>query len=238
MSCLPTCWSTSTKRRTESSTSTNAKKRRIINNDVQHMVHSYMREMNACLQNEEATFDEQKELPTSLISGSTPYLKLLEDLEDGSCESVPIITRQYEEKYMRECTSKTEVPCQMGINCECMFIDENIPFVGVSFPIPNYNTGDFVENNMCVLCLRKITQLLFYNVVQCGMRINTLIQKYGNICNQAGEYHPSAMLICPPASAAGCMPLPVVAHQRNRYKVERVSGVTYLRQQRVYMEDF
>ena len=95
-----------------------------------------------------------------------------------------------------------------------------------------------MENNVCVVCLRKITQLLFYHVIQCGLRVDNLIQKYGNICNQKGEYHPSAMLICPPASAAGCMPLPIVAHQRNRYKVEQVYGVKWLRQERVFMEDF
>ena len=236
MSCLPSCWSNSTKRRMDS-TSTSVKKRRTGNTEVSHMVHHYMREMNACIENHHPD-EPLEELSAGLISGSTPYLKLLESLEDSNSKCVPLITRQYEEKFMRECISKTETPCSMGINCECMFIDQAYPFVGVSFPIPNYNTGDMMDNGMCVLCLRKLTQLLFYHVIQCGMHMDGLIQKYGNICNQKGEYHPSAMLICPPSSAAGCMPLPIVAHQRNKYKIERVSGVTWLRQQRVYMEDF
>lgn len=237
MSCLPTCWSNSTKRRSDGSASSNAKKRKTGNSEVSKMVHHYLREMNACIENETEQFVNEP-LPASLISGSTPYLKLLGSLDEGASQSIPVITRKYEENYMRECISKSETPCSMGINCECMHIDESVPFVGVCFPIPNYNTGELIDNTMCVLCLRKVTQLLFYHVIQCGMRVDNLIQKYGNICNQKGEYHPSAMLICPPSSSAGCMPLPIVAHQRNRYKIERVSGVIWLRQERVFMEDF
>lgn len=237
MSCLPSCWSNSTKRRLDTLQHDAVKKRKTGNPEVSRMVHDYMRQLNTCIDNNECEFKDE-ELCSSLISGSTPYLKLLESLEDGCCQSIPVITRQYEENYMRECISKSETPCSLGINCECMFINDTCPFVGVCFPIPNYNTGEMIENSMCVLCLRKVTQLLFYHVIQCGMKVDNLIQKYGNICNQKGEYHPSAMLICPPSSAAGCMPLPIVAHQRNRYKIERVSGVVWLRQQRVYMEDF
>ena len=91
---------------------------------------------------------------------------------------------------------------------------------------------------MCVLCLRKITTLLFYRTIQKGVSVKTQIQCHGNIYNQAGEYYPSVMLICPPNGPVSSMPLPIVAHQRNRYTVVRVHGVCYLQQRRVGMQDF
>ena len=34
------------------------------------------------------------------------------------------------------------------------------------------------------------------------------------------------------------MPLPIVAHQRNRYSVTTHHGIRYIKQHHVYMEDF
>ena len=67
---------------------------------------------------------------------------------------------------------------------------------------------------------------------------DALIQKYGNIPGQPNEYHPSAMLLCPKSGPIHCMPLPIVAHQRNKLSVETVGGVPYVRQHGVYTEDF
>lgn len=148
--------------------------------------------------------------------------------------SVVEVTRAHEEQYMRE-NMHGETPCAMGVECECMFIDRSQPFVGTCFMIPSAGHAD---NNMCVLCLRKTTQLLFYRVVQQGIQSNALLQRYGNICNREGEYHPAAMLICPPSGPVHCMPLPIVAHQRNRYSVVDMHGVKYIKQHGVGMQDF
>ena len=91
---------------------------------------------------------------------------------------------------------------------------------------------------MCLLCIRKHTHILFYKTVHIGIGVPCLIQKFGNICNKEGEYHPSAMLICPPNGPVHSMPYPVVAHQRNKYSVHDVQGVKYIRQNRVAMQDF
>ena len=91
---------------------------------------------------------------------------------------------------------------------------------------------------MCLLCLRKSTHVLFYNILKQGHSTQTVIQKYGNICNEPGEYHPSAMLICPPNGPVHSLPMPIVAHQRNRYSVVHHHGIKYMKQHRVYMEDF
>ena len=148
--------------------------------------------------------------------------------------SVVEVSKAYEEQYMRESLSG-ETPCVMGVECECMHIDRSIPFVGTCFLLP---TTAQAPNNMCVLCLRKTTQLLFYRVVQQGIQSHALIQRHGNVCNREGEYHPSAMLICPPSGPVHCLPLPVVAHQRNRYSVVDLHGVKYLKQHGVSMKDF
>lgn len=148
--------------------------------------------------------------------------------------SVVEVPRAYEEQYMRECV-RGEEPCVMGAACECMCIDRAQPFVGTRFVMPDVRQSD---NRMCVLCLRKTTHLLYYRVVTQGIQCDALLQRYGNICNRDGEYHPSAMLICPPSGPVHCLPLPVVAHQRNRYSVEVVHGVKHLRQHGVGMQDF
>jgi hypothetical protein len=161
-------------------------------------------------------------------------LKMLAGLPEPGSYSVPIVTRAYEESFMRECKDKTEKPCIFQTQCECMKIDRDNQFVGVQFALPCVQTS----NGMCILCLRKSTHLIFYNVLREGHRVKHVIQKYGNICNVPGEYHSSAMLICPPHGPVHSMPLPIVAHQRNRYSVVTHFGIRYMKQHNVYMEDF
>ena len=181
---------------------------------------------------------------------------------------VPIISRVYEERFMRESMSGEEKDCMMGEACECMLIDASRPFVCTQFVIPNVSNE---HQGMCVLCLRKTTQLLYYKTIYNGVNVNTLIQKYGNICNQPGEYHPSVMLICPANGPVHTMPgalracvsvrsrpracrrcprvpvlpantlaatVPIMSHQRNRYAVDVISGVKHLKQIKVGMQDF
>lgn len=169
------------------------------------------------------------------ILSRSSYSQLLGDVTVRTdAHSVVEVTRAYEEQYMRECLPG-ESPCAMGADCECMHIDRAQPFVGVRFVLPDVRADD---NNMCVLCLRKTTHILFYRVVLGGIQSNVLIQRYGNVCNREGEYHPSAMLVCPPSGPVHCMPLPIVAHQRNRYSVTERAGVKYIQQHGVGMQDF
>jgi len=161
-------------------------------------------------------------------------LKMLSSLPERSNYSVPIVTRAYEESYMRECKDGSEQPCILASQCECMKIDRENKFVGVQFVLSSMQAS----NGMCILCLRKSTHLIFYNILREGHRVNNVIQKYGNICNAPGEYHSSAMLICPPHGPVHSMPLPIVAHQRNRYSVVSHFGIRFMKQHNVYMEDF
>lgn len=153
----------------------------------------------------------------------------------ASAHSVPVVPRAYEERFMRECKRSDEAPCVLGAQCECMFIDSSKAFVGVQFQLPDVPSS---AAGMCVLCLRKTTTLLFYQTIYNGESINAVIQKHGNKCGVPGEYHPSVMLCCPVNGPLHCMPLPIVAHQRNRYSVALVGGLKHIRQHGVYMEDF
>jgi hypothetical protein len=181
--------------------------------------------------------EDTVELDTVL--SRAPYQQMLETLFHGNekvPDNIPVISRIYEESFMRECINGNEKPCVMGKNCECMFIDQNIPFVGTEFVLPGETTSE--QAQLCVLCSRKVTQQLFHDMVFRREAFRAVIQRYGNICEQIGEYARECMLICPPNSNVQCMPFPIVAHQRNRYSVVINNGVKYLRQHRVYMEDF
>jgi hypothetical protein len=181
-----------------------------------------------------------------------PYVEVLQQMFGGSALTdtacVPVVTRAYEESYMREVLSGVDEPCIMGSNCECQFIDEHNPFTGVQFTLPveafsaAATAAGMVEelssNKLCVLCCRKHTQSLFYEALYNHRAYSACIQLYGNICDCPGEYAKEAMLICPLSGPINNMPLPVVAHQRNRYSVVVHNGVRQLRQHRVAYEDF
>lgn len=184
------------------------------------------------------------ELQLDHVLSGVPYQAMLESLFGGVSQparEVPLVTKAYEESFMRE-PGAGELPCAMGEQCECRFIDKNAPFIGVQFELPgvaevgSIRLGGFAK--MCVLCYRKTTQKLFYDACYSGRRVQGLIQHYGNLCNQPGEYARCCMLICPPNAQWQCMPLPIMSHQRNRYRVHVVAGVKHLRQLRVAYEDF
>jgi hypothetical protein len=206
-----------------------------------------------------------EELQLDHVLSSVPYRDMLESLfgtVSGQAPNLPIITKAYEESFMREALPG-ERQCAMGSKCECMFIDQNSPFIGVEFELPNddaktdtsadmkaqthkksssmdlgMRTSASIEPKLCVLCSRKTTQKLFYDACYSGTRIQGLIQRFGNLCNQPGEYARDCMLICPPSAQWHCLPLPIMSHQRNRYRVQVVAGIKHLQQLRVSYEDF
>ena len=150
-------------------------------------------------------------------------------------DRVPIVSRGYEESYMRE-PYPGERPCASGDMCECRFIDPVTPFVGVEF-VP-YGVAPDPHATFCVLCSRKITQRLFYDIVLAGKRPNGVIQRYGNIVNAPGEYARECALVCPANGPLYCLPAPIVAHQRNKYEVYLSGGTKCIRQLRIGFEDF
>ena len=170
-----------------------------------------------------------------------PYRLILER-GVGSCvdsseedAQVPIVSRVYEESYLRE-PFHGERPCASGALCECNFIDKSMPFTGVEF-VP-YGVKRDANPAFCVLCSRKITQKLFYEVMLSGKNVRGIIQRYGNIVNVPGEYARECALICPAQGAFQCLPVPIISHQRNKYEVYVNNGVRVIRQLKVRYEDF
>ena len=178
------------------------------------------------------------ELDLDTILTRVPYREILENLygrDQYPHPDVPVVTRAYEESFLREPTGG-ERPCVAGDLCECMFIDPCAPFVAVEFLLPAEPLP--ATPQFCVLCSRKVTQKLFYDALFAGKDAHGLIQRYGNLCNVPGEYARECMLVAPPHAPLHCMPLPAVSHQRNKYRVAIVAGVRHLEQLRVRYEDF
>lgn len=180
------------------------------------------------------------ELKLDHILSRVPYKSMLENLfqnvlkqEDCPPPNIPILTRTYEESFMRQATHG-ERSCVMGDLCECMQIDKTCPFVGTELRLPN----DPDAPQMCVLCSRATTQKCFYDMCYLGQPVTGVIQRYGSIYGQPGEYAAEVMLIPTRAIGPVSMPVPCVSHQRNRYTVVNMNGVKHLKQHRVGFEDF
>jgi len=165
---------------------------------------------------------------------------------DDTKNSIPLITKSYEEDWMRECgLYADDEPCAFGSDmCECMHIDEQNAFIGVQFKLPVQIESGLENirehgNKLCVLCCRKQTQALFYDAIFNQRSYACLIQLYGNIADVEGEYSRHVTLSMPSTGPISSMPLPIVSHQRNRYSVQRKqNGLRYMIQHRVSYESF
>lgn len=178
------------------------------------------------------------ELDLDTVLSRVPYREILENLygrDHCAVPEVPVVSRAYEEAFLRE-TLAGERPCVAGDLCECMNIDPCTPFVGTEFLLPGEPLP--ATPQFCVLCSRKLTQKLFYDIVLAGKDVHGLIQRYGNLCNVPGEYARECVLVCPPHAPLRCMPLPIMSHQRSKYRVVIAGGVKRLEQLRVQHEDF
>ena len=142
------------------------------------------------------------------------------------------VSKSYEDSYLRQCLSESERPCVRGDDCECMFIDASQRFVGVEYLLP-WELKTTKSWGMCLPCLRASTQILFYDIMHSGVQVNGLIQRFYNEHSKPGEYQLSAMLICPPSGPIQNLPMPIVRHQRNAYKVFTNKSVFYMQQVKV-----
>ena len=127
------------------------------------------------------------ELNLDVILSRVPYREILENLygrDTYAAPLVPLVSRVFEESFMREPNS-SERPCASGELCECNFIDPCVPFTGVEFLLPGEDVPEHPQ--MCVLCCRKVTQKLFYDILFTGKEVHGVIQRYGNICGVAGQ---------------------------------------------------
>ena len=139
------------------------------------------------------------------------------------------ISKSYEDTYLRQSLNENERACVRGVDCECMQIDVAQPFVGVEFILP-WEQRNTSKIGMCLPCLRASTQVLFYDIVHSGVHVNGLIQRYYNEHSKPGEYRLAAMLVCPPSGPIQNLPMPIVRHQRNAYRVFKDKNIFYMKQ--------
>lgn len=175
----------------------------------------------------------QEALQLDTVLSNVPYQKILESLlapQGAPAAPVPVVTKAYEESFMRECLYQGERKCAMGAECECRFIDRDDPFTATEFLLPGQTAADGGPH-MCVLCSRKHTQKMFYDMLYRppAMHIGT-IQRYGVLVGQAKEYSPDSVLLMPPHGPVHLMPYPSPVHTRNGYTIVTRAGVRYLAQ--------
>lgn len=150
---------------------------------------------------------------------------------------IPTISRAFEEKYMRQALHG-ERSCSQGQQCECRFIDNMKPFTAVEFLTLKELVDPPDIPQLCVICSRKQTQFLYYDMVFNRTVYNGVIQRYGNMSGD-NEYASECLLKCTRNSDISCMPKPIMSHQRNRYTVhlDHNQDIFFLKQIRVSPSD-
>jgi hypothetical protein len=165
------------------------------------------------------------------ILSSVPYRQILDTLFGGMYlpqHDVPIIAKKFEENFMRECILQSERKCVMGQECECRFVDRDNPFVGAEFLV-GAQTITNCGPQMCVLCSRKYTQKLYYDMLfRPPMSHFGVIQRYGVLSGVDGEYSPDFTLVMPPSGPVHVMPYPSPVHSRNNYRVVVRNATRYV----------
>ena len=146
-------------------------------------------------------------------------------------QEIKLVSKAYEDTFLRQPMHATEKPCIRDECCECMFLDPCQPFVGVRYILPWETTeAQKQEACFCLPCLRAMTLAMYVDIVHSGRETNAVIQRFANAHSKPGEYRLSAMLICAPNGPVHNLPLPIVRHQRTCYKVSQKNGVYYATQ--------
>ena len=171
------------------------KKRKLDEEDTMEEDSGGLQHIVRNIQNTKEIPNVPQDLDLDSILSHISFENILSNFNHSSAPRVPIVSKVYEESFMRE-PYNDERPCASGSLCEGNFIDPTNPFTLVEFVPPGEPSSD--HEALCVLCSRKITQKLFYDILFAGKESKACIQRYGNICNVPNEYARECMLICPP----------------------------------------
>jgi len=166
------------------------------------------------------------------IIGMTGYKSVLAGVDTAQVvytNELQAVPKAYEDTYLRQAVSVDERECVRGEHCECRFIDGAQPFVGVEYLLP-WERPAQAANGLCLPCIRAATQALFYDILHSGTQVTGLVQKFYNEHSREGEYKLSAMLFCPPSGPVHNLPMPVMRHQRNFYRVYVKNSVHFMQQ--------
>lgn len=154
--------------------------------------------------------------------------------------SIQVVTRAYEEQYLREPIGK-ERPCIMGDQCQGMHLPHCAHgFVLREFLLPTEEeeykrTGNLPsEGRLCLMCKRSEIARAFINIRADGMGVknNVILQDYRNIVDEEGEYCLGDCILSSPTIFQGLLD-PVVLHLRNAYRMQVKQGVRYYEQWRM-----
>jgi len=155
--------------------------------------------------------------------------------------SIQVMTRAYEEKYLREPVGK-ERPCIMGDQCQGMHlphVNDNA-FIVRELLLPTEEeeykrTGKLpTEGRLCLMCKRSEIARAFINIRADGMGVknNVILQDYRNMVDVDGEYCLEDCILTSPTIYQGILD-PVVLHVKTAYRLRVQNGVRYYEQWRM-----
>jgi len=134
------------------------------------------------------------------IVSSSNYKKILRGLDSSFLfftNEVRPVTKKYEDMFLRQAISKDERSCVQGKKCECMFLDQSQPFVGVEFRLP-WETSARETPGLCLPCSRAATQLVFFDLLQSGEKINGVIQRWYASQSSCARAHKAGLMFDTP----------------------------------------
>jgi hypothetical protein len=228
---VPSNWSTQKRPKTGRTKSEGIRKKSRQNHDHQEPV--TIQELTRSISQSIINTTPSKlspDLNLHTVLSDIPYRQILETLfgSDGTRppDDIPVIIKAWEESFMRESMHPGERPCVMGIECEAQFIDSSQRFTCTEFLFPGQPR---TEPQMCVLCCRKHTQKLYYDLLYNPTCAHLgVIQRYGVISGVPNEYAQESVLVMPCTGPVYAMPYPSVAHSRNLYTVHVRNTTRYL----------
>ena len=155
--------------------------------------------------------------------------------------SIQVVTRAYEEKYLREAVGK-ERCCILDDQCQGMhlpYVTDNA-FVLREFLLPTeeaeyLRSGRLpVEGRLCLMCKRSEIARAFINIRADGMGVknNVILQDYRNIVDEEGEYCLDDCIVSSHQIFQGLLD-PIVLHLRNAYRLKVKDGVRHYEQWRM-----
>lgn len=155
--------------------------------------------------------------------------------------SIQVVTRAYEEKYLRE-PLKKERACIMGEQCQGLqlpYVNDNA-FIVREFLLPTeeeefLRTGKLPsEGRLCLMCKRSEIARAFINIRADGKGVknNVILQDYRNIVDEEGEYCLDDCLLSSHEIFQGLLD-PIVLHLKNAYRLKVKDGVRYYEQWRM-----
>jgi len=155
--------------------------------------------------------------------------------------SIQVVTRAYEEKYLREAVGK-ERCCILDDQCQGMhlpYVTDNA-FVLREFLLPTeeaeyLRSGRLpTEGRLCLMCKRSEIARAFINIRADGMGVknNVILQDYRNIVDEEGEYCLGDCIVSSHQIFQGLLD-PIVLHLRNAYRLKVKDGVRHYEQWRM-----